>query len=259
MDTWDGGASYENYMGRWSRQLAQRFVEWLDVPRDARWLDVGCGTGALTETIAAVAAPAMLAGLDLSPEFVDAARDRLRGRADLRVGDARALPFADDDFDAVVSGIALNFVPDPSLVVQEMRRVARSGGAVATYLWDYADGMEMIRTFWDAAIALDPTVAHLDEAVRFPLCRPEPMKALFSAAEIDDIEFVALEISTEFPSFETFWHPFLGGQGPAPSYVSSLDPPGRRRLEDRLREQLSTSSDGAIALTARAWAIRGAA
>ncbi len=237
--------------------MAHRFLEWLDVPAGARWLDVGCGTGALTAAIAAMAAPAMLAGIDPSPEFVDAARERLPAGADVRVGDAQALPFGNDEFDAVVSGIALNFVPEPDLAVREMRRVARSGATVATYLWDYADGMEMIRKFWDAALALDPSISHLDEAVRFPLCRPEPLEELFSAAGLGRHEVAALEMPMEFPSFEAFWEPFLSAQGPAPSYVASLDPSDRHRLEDRLRAELPTT--GTVALTARAWAIRGVA
>ncbi len=171
MDTWQEGSTYDGYMGRWSRHLANEFVGWLNVPVDSRWVDVGCGTGALAEAIAQSASPTSVAGIDPSPGFIAAAKARLGAGADLRVGDAQLLPFDDGGFDAAVSAIALNFVPDPRLAVREMARVTAKGGVVATYLWDYAEGMEMIRLFWDAAVALDPSIAHLDEATRFPLCR----------------------------------------------------------------------------------------
>jgi len=161
------------------------------------------------------------------------------------------------EFDAAVSGIALNFVPDPGLGVREMRRVTRSGGVVAAYVWDYAGGMQVISEFWDAAVALDPTIDYLDEATRFPLCRPERLNALFTESGLDDVHTTALEIPTVFEGFDEYWEPFLGGQGPAPSYVASMSQPDRQHLESRLRNQLPTSNDGVIILTARAWAVRG--
>ena len=164
MDTWDDGADYEDYMGRWSRPMARQFVSWLDVPNGARWLDVGCGTGAPAGRIADDAHPAHLAGIDPSPSLVRAARKRLGGEVDTRIGDAQSLPFAASEFDATASVIALNFVPDPGLVVRELQRVTAGGGVVAAYVWDHADGMQMIRRFWDAAVALKPNDANLDEA-----------------------------------------------------------------------------------------------
>ncbi|MGZ5384200.1 MAG: class I SAM-dependent methyltransferase [Acidimicrobiia bacterium] len=257
MDTWDGGASYEHYMGRWSRRVAQQFLDWIAVPPASRWVDVGCGTGALTEAITQAASPERLAGVDPSSDFIAAARHRLGESPDLRVGDAQGLPFASDEFDAAVSGIALNFVPDPGRGIQEMRRVTRSGGVVAAYVWDYADGMQTIRMFWDAAVALDPTIAHLDEAARFPLCRPERLDVLFRESGLTDVDTTPLVIPTVFAGFGEYWKPFLGGQGPAPSYVVSLTERDRRDLQARLSDELPRSDDGAIELTARAWAVRG--
>ena len=158
-----------------------------------------------------------------------------------------------------MSAIALNFFPEPELAVREMRRVTVAGGVVAAYVWDYADGMEMIRRFWDAAVGLDPAIADLDEATRFPLCNPGPLRELFGASGLADVEAVALEISTVFASFGEYWEPMLGAQGPIPTYVGSLGGDDRRRLSAQLENDLPTAPDGSITLIARAWAIRGTA
>jgi SAM-dependent methyltransferase len=239
--------------------MARQFVSWLDVPNGARWLDVGCGTGALAATIAQSARPARLVGVDPSPGFVRTACEQVGDVADFRVGDARSLPFSASDFDAVVSAIALNFVPDPGLAVREMQRVTAGGGVVAAYVWDYADGMQMIRRFWDAAVALDAKAAHLDEARRFPLCNPEPLTDLFTASGLADVQISALEIPTVFEGFNEYWEPMLGAQGPIPTYVDSLGDIDRQRLAAQLEDALETASDGSITLVARAWAVRGTA
>lgn len=234
--------------------MAREFLTWLDVAPRSRWIDVGCGTGALTEAIAGEADPSLLAGVDPSPGFVETARHRLAERADLRIGDARELPFQKGEFDATVSGLVLNFVPDPLAAVREMKRVTRDGGTVAIYLWDYASGMQMIRIFWDVAVALDPSVANLDEATRFPLCHPEAMEQLFTEASLGEVETTGLEIATVFDGFDDFWRPLLGGQGPIPTYVSSLDQDDREALRAELETRLPVV-DGSVSLTARAWAV----
>lgn len=257
MDTWDDGSDYEDYMGRWSRPMAREFLEWLDVRSGARWLDVGCGTGALAGAIAQRTRPARLAGIDPSPGFLRTASERVGGDADFLVGDAQSLPFEDHEFDASVSAVALNFVPDPGLAVREMQRVTVDGGVVAAYVWDYADGMQMIRRFWDAAVALDPAAADIDEAARFPICRPRPLSELFEASGLAGVQVSALEISTEFRSFSEYWEPMLGAQGPIPTYVASLGEEERHRLAGQLEDALPTASGGSISLIARAWAVRG--
>src|SRR5262249_43538109 len=131
------------------------------------------------------------------------------------------------------------------------------GGAIAAYVWDYAGKMELMRIFWDAAVALDPGATRLDEGGRFPLCRPGGLKALFSGAGLSDGRPHALRLGPPFPDFDDYWRPFEGGQGPAPAYAMSLDERARARLRERIRERIPASTDGAIALTARAWAIRG--
>lgn len=257
-DTWERGDPYERYVGRWSRRVAPRFLSWLRIPPGRRWLDVGCGTGAVCAAIAAECAPALVAGAEPSEGFLSTARQRLGGAADLRPGSAAALPFDDAAFDVVVSGLVLNFVPDAPAALGEMRRVTRAGGTIAGYVWDYAGGMQLMRAFWDAAAALDPRAASLDEGPRFPLCRPEALTALFSGAGLREVQSAAIDVPTHFENFDDYWQPFLGGQGPAPAYAMSLDEDARGRLRERLRGALPARADGSIALTARAWAVRGA-
>jgi ubiquinone/menaquinone biosynthesis C-methylase UbiE len=154
-DLWAAGDLYEPYVGRWSRVVAAEFLARLGVPAGARWLDVGCGTGALSEAILDRCAPDAVLGVDPSEGFVSHARRQVQdARAEFRLGDAQALPVPDAFFNAVASGLVLNFVPDEPKAAAEMRRAVRPGGTVAAYVWDYAEGMQMMRRFWDAAVAL---------------------------------------------------------------------------------------------------------
>ncbi|HLN77846.1 MAG TPA: methyltransferase domain-containing protein [Nocardioidaceae bacterium] len=257
-DAWVVGDAYEEYVGRWSRRVGVAFLRWLGLPLGQRWLDVGCGTGALTEAVLAEADPAQVVGVDPSAGFLATAQDRTSdARAIFSVGDARALPSADRLFDVVVSGLVLNFVPDPAAAVAEQTRVAKPGGVVAAYVWDYAEGMSMMRHFWDAAADLDPSARDLDEGKRFPLCRPDALRELWTGGGLDEVSVRAIDVPTTFASFDDYWHPFLGGQGPAPGYVMSLTDERRHALRDLLRARLQPDADGAIRLTARAWAVRG--
>ena len=194
-DVWAVAEAYEAYVGRWSRQVAVSFLHWLDLPAGLSWLDVGCGTGALTAAIVAQAGPAGVVGVDPSEGFLTQARAEVQdARVTFQVGDARALPLPDGSRDAVVSGLALNFVPDPGAAAAEFVRVTRPGGVVAAYVWDYAEGMQLMRHFWDAAAALDPEVASLDEAGRFPLCRPDPLARLWTDAGLGDVSVRPIDI-----------------------------------------------------------------
>jgi SAM-dependent methyltransferase len=258
VEVWAAGDAYEPYIGRWSRLVARELLSWLDPPAGSVWLDVGCGPGALAGAVLAAADPAALVGLDPSPGFVAHARARLGDpRARFLVADARRLPLADARVDAAVSGLVLNFVPDPAQAVREMARVTRPGGRVAAYVWDYAEGMELIRRFWDAAADLDPAATDLDEGRRFPLCRPEPLAGLLREAGLAGVEARPLRVPTVFRDFDDYWTPFLGGQGPAPGYAMSLDEPRRAALREALATRLPAAADGSIALTARAWAVAG--
>jgi SAM-dependent methyltransferase len=258
-EVWAAGDAYEPYVGRWSRLVARQFLDWLAVPSRQQWLDVGCGTGALSECILANAAPARLAGIDPSAGFLEHARARMGdARASFKVADARDTGFDEASFDVVVSGLVLNFVPQTEKAVAEMRRVARPGGTVAAYVWDYGGMMQLMRHFWNAAAALDGAAAELDEGRRFPVCAPQPLQRLFEGQGLREVRTHAIDIVTHFRDFDDYWNPFLGGQGPAPGYAMSLSEDRRARLRERLRESLPVATDGSIPLVARAWAVRGA-
>ena len=256
-DTWERGSPYERYMGRWSRLLAPAFLSWLGAAPGQRWLDIGCGTGALSAAIVAGCAPAELTGIDPSEGFLATAAQRVLGPVSLRVGNMNALPVPDQSVDVAVSGLVLNFVPQVPAALQEVRRATAAGGTIAAYVWDYAEGMEMLRVFWDAASALDPAAAALDEGTRFGLCHPEALRAAFEQAALAEVETGSLEVPMEFAGFEDYWEPFLGGQGPAPAYVMSLPEAARAALRRELESRLPVRPDGAIHLRARAWAVRG--
>ena len=241
--------AYEAYMGRWSRPLARVFVEWLHPKPSAHWLEVGCGTGALTSTICDLCAPASLIACDPSAPFIEHARNNLSdARASFVIAGAEALPSRDGGFDAVVSGLVLNFLPDPGQAVASMRERLRPGSIVAAYVWDYAEGMEFLRCFWEEAVASDPRAGAFNESRRFPLCQRSALESLFRAAGLKQVETDLLDISTDFANFDDYWTPFLRGTGPAPSYVVSLDPPSRELLRERLRRRLHPGSDGRIHL-----------
>ncbi|KAA3661101.1 MAG: class I SAM-dependent methyltransferase [Chloroflexi bacterium] len=244
-------------MGRWSRPVAVEFLRWLNMSANGRWLDVGCGTGALCETIVNMAAPQRVTGIDFSEGFIRHARQLHPEKAyDFQVGSASDLPVEDDLFDVVVSGLALNFFPEPQTAVSELRRAVKPGGTVAVYLWDYANDMQMLRTFWDAAIALDPDATNYDEGVRFPLCQPEPLRKLFIEAGLQSVVVEPVDTTAVFRSFDDYWQPFLGKNGPAPGYVASRIPVQQIALANHLRQTLPIQPNGSVHLKMRAWAVR---
>jgi SAM-dependent methyltransferase len=257
-DVWNDAERLERYVGRWSRLVAREFVDWLEVPPGGRWLDVGCGSGALTETVLAQAAPASVVGVDTSEAFVAYAAGRVTDpRAAFALGDAQALDHPDASFDAVASSLVLNFLPDPARGLAEMARVVRPGGVVAGYVWDYAGEMQLMRRFWDAAAELDPAVADLDEGRRMAGCNPPALEALFSGSGLAGVETRGIDAPTVFADFDDYWTPFEGGQGPAPGYCVSLPEDRRNALRERLRVTLPVEADGSIRMIARAWAVRG--
>jgi SAM-dependent methyltransferase len=259
-DTWAAGAIYEDFMGRWSRLLAPRFVSWLSVRPTANWLDVGCGTGALADAICAEADPASVVACDPSEPFIEYARRRQVGpRVSFVVAGVGQLPTRPGGFDSVTSMFALNFFPRPEPAIHEMRRLSAVNGIVSACVWDYAGRMEFLRYFWDSARAVDPNAAELDEGRRFPICRPDALECLFRQEGLADVVSGSIELPTRFSTFAELWKPFLGGTGPAPSYVASLDPLRREALARRLDRSLPRQPDGAISLVARAWVVRGVA
>jgi SAM-dependent methyltransferase len=257
-DAWTAGDRYEVYMGRWSRQITPRFLDWLALPGGLDWLDVGCGTGALSAAVLARCNPRSLLAIDPSEGFVATARGTLSdARAEFQVADAQALPLGGASRDAIVSGLVLNFIPDGKKALAEMRRVARAGGTVACYVWDYpGGGVEFVHAFWEAATALDPAAKDLGEDKRFPKCTPDGLTALATSAGLTQVECIPIEVPTVFGDFGDYWRPFTLGVGPAPGYCMSLAPEARQRLQDRLENSLPRSPDGTIRLNARAWAMR---
>jgi 2-polyprenyl-3-methyl-5-hydroxy-6-metoxy-1,4-benzoquinol methylase len=259
-DARSAGARYEPYVGRWSRLVARELLEWLSISVQKDWLDVGCGTGALSQIIFEHALPNAIKGIDSSADFIAYAKVHLNNaRVKFEVGDAQALQFDSGSFDVVVSGLVLNFVPEPRQAVAEMARVARHGGAIAAYVWDYAQKMEMMRYFWDAAVVLDPVALEADEGHRFPICQPSSLVELFKNVGLQEVEVRPIDIPTCFRDFNDYWSPFLGGQGPAPGYAMSLREERREALREKIRSNLPIAEDGSIGLMARVWAFRGRA
>ena len=257
-DAWDSGHAYEQYVGRWSRRVATEFLRWLAPSPGLAWADVGCGTGALASSIVEACEPASVYGVDSSERFVSQARMRIGDlRAHFEMGDATHLPWKSSAHDVTVSGLVLNFVGDHESMAREMARVTRPGGRVGAYVWDYAGGMQMMRHFWDAAVAVSPNDAKLDQAERFPLCQPGPLQALFEHVGLKLVTVRAIDIPTVFRDFEDYWNPFLGRTGAAPSYLASVGAEVQERIRLYLKSRLASTRGGPIELTARAWGVQG--
>ncbi len=257
-EAWTSADTYEPFMGRWSRLLADEVLTWLAPSPGERWLDVGCGTGALSEAILTRTAPSAITGVDPSAAYVEAARRRLPDRrVRVEVGDATSLPVADASVDHAASGLVLNFVPEPDVALREVRRTLVPGGRVTAYVWDYAAGMEMLRHFWDAAAATDPASRDLDEGERFAVCRPGGLRQLFDDAGLHSLRDGSAGITMAFRDVDDYWLPFLGGQGPASAYCASLDDAGRERLRSDLLPRLAPDPQTPITLHARAWVRHG--
>jgi SAM-dependent methyltransferase len=257
-DAWSAGDSYDNYMGRWSRKVAPEFLSWLDASPDKEWLEVGCGTGALAAAIVNECEPASLVAIDPSEGFLAKARSNVSDpRVEFRKGEAGSLPLPDASRDIVASALVLNFVPDRAKAMSEIKRVLRSNGRFGFYVWDYpGGGIEFMRAFWTAAVALDPAARELTEDKRFPFCTRDGLIALTGEAGFSSVECDPIEVPTVFSDFDDYWRPFTLGAGPAPGYCVTLEPAARERLRDRLEKTLPANSDGSIPMKARAWAIK---
>jgi SAM-dependent methyltransferase len=252
---WDDAAGYEAYVGHWSRALAPRFLAWLGLPKKLKWLDVACGTGAVTSAILAYCDPAQVTGVDGSASYLEAARSGIAdARARFQIGDARDLPFTDESFDASVSGLALNFI-GAERTLPEQRRVVRSGGTVAAYLWDYAGGYEYARRFWDAALAIDARAANYDPGRKCKICSEVGLRSAFAAAGFAEIETTHFDDASEFPSRESYWETFGGRQGSTAEYSALLTEEQRARLRETFFAALPAS--GPVRIKTRALAVKG--
>jgi SAM-dependent methyltransferase len=252
---WNDAAGYETYVGHWSRSVAPRFLDWLELPTGLRWLDVACGTGSLTTAILERFAPEEVVGLDASANYLAFAQASCRHRlVRFVVGDASVLSFPSTSFDVSVSGLALNFIAfDRALA--EQHRVVRPGGMIAAYVWDYAGEYEFARRFWDAALSIDPRAAAYDPGRKATICREQNLRDALAAVGCTGIETRVFDDSGEFPSREAYWHAFDGRQGSTFDYLSLLSDEQRLHLKASL---LSTMKpDGPVKLKIRALAVKG--
>ncbi len=251
-------SGYERYMGRWSRLLAPAYVGFAGVKNGERILDVGTGTGALASALEVAMTSSELAGIDPSEGFINYAKKNAKsGRVSFEVGDAQALRFKDASFDHTMSLLVMNFIPDHNKAIAEMRRVTRPKGVVSSCVWDYNEGMQSLRFFWDEVTALDPAMAPKDER-NMKLTREGQLGEVWKKAGLVNVEEKPLVIDQAFSSFEDYWGPFLTGVGPGGAYVVSLPLERRVQLEARLRKRLlGNRDDGAFVLKARVWCVRG--
>ena len=254
----EASGEYERFMGRWSRRLAPAFVDFTAVGDGDSVLDLGSGTGSFALAVAEAFPNARVTAIDPSSAYLAAAQKRAPNhRVRFAVGNAQALELPSGRFDTTLSMLAMNFFPEPDAALREMIRVTRPGGIVAASVWDYREGMEMLRRFWDAAVALDPSIEARDER-HMPLCRPWELSLLWRGNGLDRVEEQAIAIELPFTSFDDYWTPFLDGQGPAGVYATSLSDANRDALAARLRDRLAgTSLDRSFTLHARAWAVKG--
>jgi SAM-dependent methyltransferase len=247
--------AYDRYIGRYSRQLARALIAAAGVVPGQRALDVGCGPGGLTSELVALLGAGHVAAVDPSPSFAEACRQRHPG-ADVRDGPGETLPFADGSFDHALAQLVVNFMSDAHAGVREMARVTRAGGIVAAAVWDYAGKMTLLRTFWDAAIALDPAASERDEGRAMAYCTPAELEGLWSVVGLEDVEVVPVVVGAAYEHFEDLWSPLEYGVGPAGAYAAALSPERRAALKDELRRRLDVG-DSPFELTARAWVATG--
>lgn len=250
----DDAAAYERYMGRWSRAIGEKFLAWLAPPRDARWLDIGCGTGAFSKLIAQHGAPRSLSGIDPSPAQIEFARGQLP-KADLRAGDATALPFADGAFDVIASALVLHFIPDRGKAFAEMKRVARPGGIVTAYTWarsatnDYAPYAAMLEGL--AAIGVEPM-----RSPTVPEQQLDGLRSTATAAGLTDIEVREIEAAQSFANFNDYWAVQTLTVSPVGKTVAKLDDAQRSHLRETMRGIVPAAADGSITYTAGAVALK---
>ena len=248
------GAAYELFMGRWTRVVGAVFLEWVAVPAGARWLDIGCGTGIFTELVLDTCSPKSMVAVDPSEAQIGVARGKgVAQRADFRMADAQSLPFPDEDFDAVVSALVINFVPDRPRALAEMRRVARPGGVVAGYVWDFAAGGSPVASIRAALCrigAAPPPVPGTEDSGL------EALAGLFAGAGLKGVASRTIDVTTSFPDFEDFWRKQTPAYSPTGNAVASLSDGDRGKLIELVRASLPPGPDGSISCSARANAVK---
>jgi SAM-dependent methyltransferase len=256
------GDGYEITMGRWSRRLAEPFLDFSGWGDGETVLDAGCGTGNLAFALARRAKDVHIEGIDFSPQYIEyAARQNHSPAITFKVGDICSLPFADASFDRVLSQLVLHFVPDTKRAVSELRRVARPGATVAAAVWDARGGLVAHRIFIDAAAALDQKGQEFRaRSFTRPMTRPGELSAAWRTAGLVDIRETALAIRMEFASFDDYWTPYLGKEGPGAQYMGQLNSDEKDRLREAVRAAyVDGEPDGPRSYAAVAWAVKGTA
>jgi trans-aconitate methyltransferase len=254
------GAAYEIFLGRWTRALGEAFAGFIEPPADGSLLDVGCGTGSLAGAMAKRWPGRKVSGVDVSPAYVEFARAQTpQGSVDFSVADAADIKLPDRSYAAAAAQLVLNFIPEPKRALAEMMRVIAPGGIVAAAVWDFRGGLTYQRIFRDTAAGIDPKAgAARDKLFSGALALPDGLVELFRRCGVGEVERGSLTIRMDYASFDDYWHPLFGGQGPAGTYAAGLDPATRAKIETAVRAAfLSGAPDGPRSLTATAWAVRG--
>jgi SAM-dependent methyltransferase len=242
--------AYDRFMGRYSGPLAPKFCEFARITAGQRVLDVGCGPGALIAELVKRLGPAGVWAVEPSEPFVETARERHPG-VDVRQATAEQLPFADDEFDASLAQLVVNFMSSPIDGLREMARVTQPGGVVAACVWDHAGGQGALSRFWEAARDLDPEV---DDESDMAGSRGGHLAELLGEAGLEEVEETVLSVSVEHATFDEWWEPFTFGVGTAGAYLAGLDEDHQSRLREHCR---SGFPDEGLVLAPRAWAARG--
>jgi SAM-dependent methyltransferase len=254
------GHGYELQMGRWSRRLGPKFIEFAGIKDADCVLDVGCGTGSLTSTLARNPSIRDLHGIDFSAAYIEhAKREHSASRIQFQVGDACALPFEDKKFDHTLSMLVLQFIPQPEKALSEMRRVTRPGGTVAAATWDSRGGFVWMRMFWDTAAMIDPEAGERRAKIfSRPIALPGGLERACKAAGLTDVVQDMLTIRMDFSSFEDFWAPMEGRDGPFADYVRTLTPEGKALFRDKMRlAYVDGEANGPRSYAATAWVVKG--
>ncbi|MFW9930100.1 MAG: class I SAM-dependent methyltransferase [Candidatus Thorarchaeota archaeon] len=257
-NNWNNTALYNEFMGKWSKLVAQQFISWLGTDHTIfrkSWIDIGCGTGALTFEIVKLTNPIRVIGIDPSLNYLP--KIKHLPNVSFEVGSSTQIPAMTESFDFVVSGLALNFMSDIDASLKEMLRVLKSNGILALYVWDYSEQMEFLRIFWDTAMEIKSEAKFLDEGGIFPICKKSALLKLFTNNHLKAIDIKEIIIETNFINFDSYWNPFLGGQGPAGSFLLSLNESEKNLLRRKLISKISKANDEPIKLKARSFAIQG--
>lgn len=253
--SWNDTNGYELYVGRWSRLVSMDFIHWLDPRSDLKWLEVGCGTGALTSAILNSAHPQRVKAIDTSPDYINSARSAITANnVTFLEADIASLP-KDETFDMVTSGLVLNFLPDLNDSFRLMVHKLNHGGQLSAFVWDYAGHYQPMRHFWDAAKELSPAAEKFDAGVKFPICNKSNLVDLFQTAGLSNIAFTNIERVATFQSFDDYWLPIASAQGSVTTFMSTLDDTHKRDLQVLLKRRLPIAGNGEIKLIINALAI----